>query len=89
VPVTLTVRVDRRLAPPKVSVPARLPIQLMIRNRTPSPVRAAMEHVPGQLSVPAWSSRSTPVDALPKGRYEVDVRGVGSATVVAGVEPGP
>ena len=48
-----------------------------------------MERVPGELTVPSAGTASQRVDGLPKGRYEVTVHGAGTATVVAGVAPGP
>jgi hypothetical protein len=89
VPVTFTLQSDGQLVPAKVSVPGRLPVQLTIHNRTPSRVSVTMEGVPGELAVPANGTASERMDGLAKGRYEVSVAGAGTATVVAGVAPGP
>jgi hypothetical protein len=89
VPVTFTVETDGQVTPHVVSVPKFLPLVLRIHNRTPSPVSVIMERVTGTLEVPAGGTASERVKGLPKGRYEVRVRGAGTATVVAGVAPGP
>jgi hypothetical protein len=89
VPVKLTVQPDGQLVPATVSVPAFLALELTIRNRTPAPVTVTMEHVPGALDVEPGATATERLDGLPKGRYEVAARGAGTATVIAGVEPGP
>jgi hypothetical protein len=90
VPATFLIRPGGALAPPSVSAPAFLAVQVTVVSgdgrahqvvvRTPTPQT---------LSVPAHGHASVLVPGLRAGQYQIDVDGAARGLLSIGGEPGP
>jgi hypothetical protein len=91
VPVELTVGSDGSVSPATVSVPAFLALELQVRNRTAGTLSVTLEHADpaGPFEVGAGMTGTRRLAGMRPGRYAITVAGAGSATLVAGAEPGP
>jgi hypothetical protein len=91
VPVAITVGSDGTVSPASVSVPAFLALELQVRNRTGGSITVRWEasEPAGTFEVGAGKTGSRRVAGVKPGRYPLAIGGAGSATVVAGTEPGP
>jgi hypothetical protein len=91
VPVALTVGSDGTVSPATVAVPGFLALELRVRNRTAGPVTVTWNasEPSGSFDVGAGKTGTRRVAGVRPGRYPVAVEGAGTATVVAGAEPGP
>jgi hypothetical protein len=78
---------DAGLKPETISVPAFLGLELIVHNRTASPVHVELEGS-GSLDVPANDTARARFEGRKKGTYRVDA-GSAHAQVIVGVEPGP
>jgi hypothetical protein len=87
VPVELTVHPDGQLSPATVSVPAFLTLELIIHNDTGASIPVSFQGE--RLVVASGATEHRRFEGLRKGRYAVRAAGAGTATVIAGVEPGP
>jgi hypothetical protein len=91
VPVAVTVGPDGAVSPARVSVPAFLALELQVRNRTGGSITVSWNasEPAGTFDVGAGKVGSRRVAGVKAGSYPLAVRGGGSATVVAGADPGP
>jgi hypothetical protein len=87
VPVELTVHPDGQLSPATVSVPAFLTLEVIIHNDTGASIPVSFQGE--RLVVASGATEHRRFEGLRKGRYAVRAAGAGTATVIAGVEPGP
>jgi hypothetical protein len=87
VPVELTVHPDGQLSPATVSVPAFLALELIVHNETGAPIAVRFEGE--RLLVASGATERRRFEGVRKGRYAVRAAGAGTATVIAGIEPGP
>jgi hypothetical protein len=81
-------KVTGGVEPPQVGVPAFLALELIVTNKTPSPVTAQLEGAEPLMVDPGQTGRLR-VDGRRPGRYRVDFGDAGTAVIVTGVEPGP
>jgi hypothetical protein len=91
VPVAITVGSDGQVSPAKVDVPAFFAIELKVTNRTAGPltVRWKASEPAGEFVAATGKTTSRRVAGVKQGSYPLEVSGVGTVTIVAGVVPGP
>jgi predicted small lipoprotein YifL len=91
VPIAVTVGPDGTVAPARVSVPAFLALELQVRNRTGGSLTITWNasEPSGSFEVGAGKLGTRRVAGVKRGSYPLAVQGGGTATVVAGAEPGP
>jgi hypothetical protein len=69
------------ITPPQVAVPSRIPLEFVIRNDLPRPVRVRLGR--RSITVPARSRRALRLAGLRPGQHVLDAGAAGRAEVVA------
>jgi hypothetical protein len=87
VPARFTIRPDGSMTPPTITVPAHLPIELVVISGNGRGHRAALRGI--SLAVPAHGQASTLIRGLAAGSYPIRVDGASRAALVIGGAPGP
>lgn len=90
VPATYLIKPGRRLAPPQISVPALLAVQVTLIDRDGHAHQVVLktlhQHV---LSVPAGGHVSLLLPGMKAGRFPLELDGHAAGVLVIGGEPGP
>jgi hypothetical protein len=91
IPVSVTVGSDGTVSPSRVSVPAFFALDLQVRNRTGGSISVSWSgsEPSGTFEVASGQTGTRRVAGVKKGEYPLAVTGAGTATIVAGAQPGP
>jgi hypothetical protein len=90
IPAAFTIAAGGAVAPPLISAPANVTIELRLRNQDAQAHKVTLS-VPdfGGVAVPAHGTSTTDVTGAPKGTYRLLVDGAAKARIVVGAVPGP
>lgn len=90
IPATFVIRAGGAVAPPLISAPANVTIELQLHNQDAKAHRVTLS-VPhfGGVAVPAHGTTTTDVTGVPKGTFRLLIDGAPKARIVVGAVPGP